>query len=165
MQSIRVALMFRPYSWSSSRMHVGLVTFTSVRKSPITSSPANRMPCSRKRGPTVSTIWRSLSLKGHANAIAAGCQIAAIVARTGDAGEGIGDRLAVDHDDPLVAIADLRDEFCAMLNCAPCAVNVSIMTFLLGSPTRTRKIDAPPMPLSGLRITSWCVSMNALNSE
>lgn len=49
---------------SSSRMPVGLVTLSSVMKSPMTSIPENSSPFSRSTGPTWSQIHRSRSVSG-----------------------------------------------------------------------------------------------------
>ena len=59
--------MFRPNCASSSRMQVGLVTFTSVSQSPITSRPTNSMPRRFISGPTCPAIQRSRSVSGRAS--------------------------------------------------------------------------------------------------
>ncbi len=43
----------------------------------------------------------------------------------------------------------------------PYCVTVSMMTLRLGSSRRTRKIEVPPMPSSGFRITSPCSARNS----
>ncbi len=50
---------------------------------------------------------------------------------------------------------------CAITVRAPSCETVSTMTLRLGSASRTRNTDAPPMPSSGLTITSPCSSMNS----
>ena len=64
---------------SISRMPVGLVTLSSVMKSPMTSIPVNSSPLSRSTGPICSQIHRSRSVRGRTSALGTGGQIAAVV--------------------------------------------------------------------------------------
>ena len=43
----------------------------------------------------------------------------------------------------------------------PCSVIVSMITPMFGSSVRTRKMPLPPMPSSGLKITSPCSARNS----
>ena len=88
-------------------MHVGLVTFTSVSQSPITSSPAKTMPAftsSRAHGLADLAVARRDRLR---HAAAAGGEVAARLARLRDAREAMREGLAVDHQHALVALRDL----------------------------------------------------------
>lgn len=67
MASISIPVMETGNAASISRMHVGLVTLTSVSLSPIMSSPTKIRPLAFRAGPTRRAISQSLSLSGRAS--------------------------------------------------------------------------------------------------
>ncbi len=95
----------RPSSW----MPVGLVTLTSVRRSPITSRPTKTRPSARRRGATVAHHLALARGELGGDDAAADVDVGAQIVAAGHAEDGA-ERLAVEEEDALVACGDRGEE-------------------------------------------------------
>ena len=99
---------------------------------------------------------------GHA--LAADGEVAADLAALRDARQRMRHRLAVDHEDALVAGDDLGAGSAAPSpSCAPLRFSVSMMLPRFRPSAPTRKMPMPPMPSSGFRMMSLVLGVEALD--
>src|SRR5262245_32141307 len=159
--SMNMAATLKPLCSVISWKQVGLVTLTSVNQSPMTSRPTRSRPSLCSAGPSASAISRSRRVSSRATPVAPAARLPRVSPGLGIRASAWGTGLPPMSRTRLSPSRISGTKRWAMMVRPPRSVTVSMMTLRLGSFSRTRKTDAPPIPSSGLRITSRCSAMNS----
>src|SRR5574343_421743 len=145
--------------WRISTMQGGLVTLISVSWSPMTSRPTSSSPRLNSTGPRASAISRSRADSSWATPVPPAARLPRVSPALGMRARQKGTGWPAISRMRLSPRLISGTKRCAMIVRVPSRVSVSTMTLRFGSLRWTRKTWLPPMPSSGLRMTSRSSSM------
>src|SRR5450830_646090 len=148
--------------WSKiSWKQVGLVTFTSVRLSPMMSRPTSSRPRAASTGPSASAISRSRSEMGWARPVPPAARLPRTSPACGMRASAKGTGLPSMTSTRLSPWTMAGMYFWAMMVRVPSSVSISTTEPRFMPSSLTRKMPAPPMPSRGLKMTSPCWAWKA----